>query len=98
MTHMIFPTLFVVGILALGVWSMVSLARTSADVYKKLDEFKAEAEATDEYLSLCDINARMVEYARKYCVLRQYGAYAKEVNVYITTKAQTIHKLSQKKK
>ena len=97
MTHMILPVLFVVGILALGVWSMLGLARTSAEVYKKLDAFKAEAEATDEYLSLCDINARMVEYARKYCVLRQYGAYAKEVNVYITTKADTIRRLSHKK-
>ena len=95
MTHMILPTLFVVGIVALVVWSGVSLARTTAEVYKKLDAFKAEA--TDEYLSLCDINSRMVEYARKYCVLRQYGAYAKEVNIYIITKADTIRKLSAKK-
>jgi hypothetical protein len=94
---MILPTLFVIGIFALGAWSITGLARTSADVYKKLDEFKAEAEATDDYTKLCDINTRMVEYARNYCVLRQYGAYAKEVNIYIHTKADTIRKLSIKK-
>lgn len=96
--HPIIGILIIVTVVVLGVWAVFGLARTSAEVYKKLDEFKAEAEATDEYLSLCDINTRLIEYANKYCVIRQYGAAAKEVNIFITTKANVIRKLSHKHK
>jgi hypothetical protein len=97
MTHMILPVLFVVGILALGVWSMLSLARTSAEVYKNLDAFKAEAEATDDYKILCDINTRLIAYARKNCYLRAYGEAALKVNIYVHTKAELIRKFSSHK-
>jgi len=96
MMHTIVFYLVIVGFFALAILSMWGLAYESGKIHDALKAFRIEAEATDDYKALCDINSRLIAYARKNCFLRAYGEHAREVNIYIHTKAETIRKLSHK--
>ena len=72
---------------------MWGLSKAAGKVHDDLDSFKAEAEATDDFETLGAINKRLCEYARKNC-FRGLSDHAREVNIFIVTKANTIRKLT----
>ena len=84
--HTFIGILLVVLFVGLLIWAIIGLDKSSRHVYTNLDAIwdKAKAAKTRDELRL--IRTELCQFHNKYCVIRHYGDYARQVLSFIDGK------------
>lgn len=78
------------GIPLFGIFSLWRLEVNSRKVYARLDDIWSRAKKTDDKETLQTLYKELADFSHKYCFVKHYGNYARQVGAYINGKLSTM--------